>query len=266
MDPKKYDRLRRLEELERLLARFSRRPIRTTNVRVLQRLGAFRVGRIRTRLFLILWELPLELQLGLCGALALWTLPAFEQRHPTLTSMRDFLSPDWMREAIGQSGASRRAHWERLGYESNDLWQALDEQSPIGGDEDLHSASCGIWDALEPDAAPGKITSGCIYSVFCTVTAWEYEAWERIDPEAAEFVRDVKTRLKRGENVVLAKDEIRYRIPELNPAALEVWFAGWEAVIAWLRAAHIEQYDEVKDRCALANAVRQARNRWKEAW
>ncbi len=131
MEEAKYDRLRRVEELGRLLVRFASQPFSKEGYRPSHH--SARVRRIWTRLILILWELPPSLQTGLCGTLGQRTLPAFEQRHPTLTSMRNFLNPDWIREAMGRSGASEKERWEQLGYELNALRQALDEQSPMGG-------------------------------------------------------------------------------------------------------------------------------------
>jgi len=259
MDKKKsdYDRARQLEELGRLLARFERDPFSAESYH--RSRHATRVKHIWMRLFLVLWELPAKLQTELCGTLARRTLPAFERRHPTLTSMRNFLSPDWMRESIGCSGAGERARWEQLGYELNDLRQELDEQSPMGGDELLYSTACELWDSLEPDAAPVAVTYACIHSAVLAIKAEQYEAWELLDPEAAEYVRDVLARVKREGSVPMPEGFKQWRVPEADPAAQARWFAGWEAAMTWLRSAHLEAYDKVKDRAGLAVAVRRVR-------
>lgn len=253
----KHDRLRRLDNLERLLLRFARQPLSKENYHWTRH--AARVRRIWTRMFLVLWELPLNVQAELCSVLTQRTLPVFEQRHPTLTSMRNFLNPDWIRERIGSSGASGKARWEQLGYELNALRQALDEQSPMGGDALLYSAACGLWDAFEPDAAPATITSACIYSAECAVRAERDEAWELLDSEAASYAREIDARLKREGSVVMTERWTQYRDPESDPAAQARWFAGWEAATSWLRSAHLEDYDEVKNRSALADAVHRSR-------
>lgn len=257
MERPKYDRLRRVEALDRLLVRFSSQPFSKEDYRPVRH--SARVKRIWTRLILVLWELPTSLQTGLCSALAQRTLPAFEQRHPTLTSMRNFLDPDWIREVMGRSGASGKERWEQLGYELNALNQALDEQSPMGGDELLYGAAGELWDALAPDAAPGMITYHCIHSTILAITAEQHEAWEFLDPEAAEYVRDIHARIRREGHAILPKVPTKYRIPEADPAAQATWFAGWEAALTWLRSAHLEDYHEVKDRSALAKAVRRSR-------
>jgi hypothetical protein len=174
--------------------------------------------------------------------------------------MHDLLNPDWIREALGR-GEDRRARWEQLGYQMNSLGEALHEQSPIGGDEYLYSAACEIFLALEPDAAAAVLTHHCIHAAMLAVTAEQHEAWETLDAEAAACVRETRARVEREGNVVMPLGPNDYRIPEADPAGQAKWFAGWEAAMIWLRSARLERYDEVKDRAALAGAVRRSRSR-----
>ncbi len=103
------------------------------------------------------------------------------------------------------------------------------------------------------------ITYHCINSTILAITAEQHEAWEFLDPEAAEYVRDIHARVRREGQVILPKVPTKYRVPEADPAAQATWFAGWKAALTWLRSAHLEDYHEVKDRSALANAIRQSR-------
>lgn len=259
MDRKKRDcdRLRGLEGLGRLLQRFERHPFSIESYR--RPHYAARLKQIWSRLFLVLWELPPSVQTGFCGALAQMTLSEFEQRHPTLISMRNVLNPEWVRDAMGRSGEKDVAGWEQRGHELNGLRQTLDEQSPRGGDEFLYSVACEIWDALEPEAAPFTVTYACVHAATLAIKAAQYEAWELLDPEAAEYVRDMLARVKREGSVPMPEGFKQWRVPEADPAAQARWFAGWEAAMNWLRSAHLEAYDEVRDRSGLAVAVRRVR-------
>jgi hypothetical protein len=249
----KYDRCRRIDALSGLIARFAQRPFRGETYHW-KRHNA-RKRRIWTRLVLVLWELPVDLQAGLAGALVQRTLPALERRHPALTSMRDRLNPVWIREAVGGS----KERWEALGCELNDLHEPLRKQTPIGGDEFLYSAACELSLALEPDAAPAVVTYHCVHAAMLAVAAERDEAWEVIDPEAAAYVREIHAKVEREGHVAMPLGPTSYRIPEAEPAGQARWFAGWEAAMAWLRSAHLEDHDKVKDRCGLAEAVRRSR-------
>lgn len=253
-----YDRCRRAEHFEQLLERTAQRPFGKDEYHWSRH--ASRVRRLEARLLLVIWGLPNGLQTGLCWALAQRTLPAFEQRHPSLRSMRDFLNPDWLRRTMACVDVSPRARWEALGYELNALRQSLGEHSPKGGDEHLYGAACGLWDALEPDASEAKTSAACVYSVACAVKAEQYEAWELLDPEAANYVRDTLAIARREGHVLLPKVATSYRIPEADPTAQAHWIAGWAAALAWLRSAHLETHKDVKDRCALAQAIRKLRS------
>jgi hypothetical protein len=251
-------RLQRVDALDRLIDRLASTPLVGKGFSY-PRFWA-RLGLLRRRLFLVLWELPLPLQAGLGSALARRTLPQFEQRHPSLTPMRDLLDPDWIREFLERFGAKAGEGWALLGEELGRLSRELDQQSPIGGDRYLFSAACGFHEAFEPGAAPITVTSACVSAAMCAITAEECEAWELSDPEAASAWRELAMMSDEEMQRSLRQAPWRYRLSQKDPQAQAACFRGWRAAVAWLRSAKLEDYAEVRARADLADAVRQARD------
>ncbi len=124
----------------------------------------------------------------------------------------------------------------------------------------LYGAACALWEALEPGAPSVTLTSGCVSAASCATAAEQYDAWELLDPEAAEYVRDVRKRVRREGHVLEPENAaVKYRIPEADPVGQARWYDAWEAAANWLRSAHLEDYHHLEDRPALAKAVRRYR-------
>lgn len=194
------------------------------------------------RLFLILWELPIEVQIEIAVATAEMYLPRFERKHPTLTRLRELFER-------ARSGAPRPSVFEV------DEWRlTLQRHGADEADLALHGAACDLAEARNEGAAPITVTSGCVAATQDAIASGWREAWAASDPVAVEAWR-----ARHRDPLDAAADARDLRDPWNNGAVLATFQAGWETVVATLRAAELGQYPNVHDRDTLAEAIRRLR-------
>lgn len=198
------------------------------------------------RLCIILWEMPLHVQIGLAVATAERYLPVYERKHPHLTQLRQFLvrclttdppTDDDVDEWYGSLS------WEDRG----DL-----------ADHMLHEAATLAAQATREIHEPTALTSACVLSVVEAIGAAKAEARRAVDPEgAAADLEDLRrTNL---DLPPLPRDWSKHRSPWHMPDVKHAAFAGWDAAVAWLRAADVGQYPDHVDRNTLAWLLRELR-------
>lgn len=88
-------------------------------------------------------------------------------------------------------------------------------------------------EAAPEGAAPMTITSACVLSVHDSIGVGYWEAWEAFDPEAAKAARED---IRRADLDLpqLPYDPLQDR-NRWHPEVRNVVYAGWDAVVAWLR-------------------------------
>jgi hypothetical protein len=196
------------------------------------------------RLYLVLWELPLHVQIGLAVAAAERYLPAFERKHPHLSRLREI----FVRCLTSNPPTD---------YEV-DMWYGSLSEEDRGdlADRALHEAASRAAEATREGAAPITVTSACGESIVHAIAAGEKEAWMAVDPEAAQAELE---ELRRSELELppLPFDPSQYRDPWHHAEVRNAAHAGWDAVVAWLRAAEVGQYPDHVDRKRLAMLLRE---------
>jgi hypothetical protein len=202
------------------------------------------LNTLMRRLYLVLWELPLHVQVGLAVATAERYLPAFERKHPHLSQLREF----FVRCLTTNPPTD---------YEV-DMWAGSLSKEDRGdlADDALQVAASRAAEAVREGAAPITVTSACVASIVYAIGSGEDEVWMAVDPEAAEAKRE---RLRRSELELppLPFDPSKYRDPWHRPEVRNAAYAGWDAVVAWLRAADVGQYPDYVDRKTLAMLLRE---------
>ena len=200
------------------------------------------------RLCLVLFELPLHVQVGLAVAMAERHLPVYERKHPHLTQLRQFFvrclttdppTDDDVDEWYGSLS------WE----DGGDL-----------SDRALCGAASLAAQATREVREPTALTSACVLSVVDAIGTGYEEARRAVDPEGAD---DALERLRRSalELPPLPRDLSKYRSPWHMPEVRQAVFAGWEAVVAWLRDADVGTYPDHVDRDTLAWLLRELKKR-----
>jgi hypothetical protein len=197
---------------------------------------------VTRRLCLVLFELPRHVQIGLAVATAERYLPAFEQRHPHLTQLREFLVRCLTADPPTAPVVDR--WYGTLAQEDRD-------DNHTG--RSLVAAVSYAAEAAPEGAAPMTVTSACVLSVHDSIGVSYWEAWEAFDPEAAELAREDIRRTD------LELPDLPYNpLQDRNrwhPEVLNAVYAGWEPVVAWLRAADVGQYPDPVDRHTLAKLL-----------
>lgn len=198
---------------------------------------------VRRRLCLVLFELPRHVQLGLAVATAERYLPAFERRHPHLTQLREFLARCLT--------ADPPTDFDVDSWASN-LSEEDHEDNLVG--RSLVAAVSLAAEAAREGAAPMTVTSACVLAVDDAIGVGYWEAWEAFDPEAAAAAREDirRTDLDLPD---LPYDPLQAR-NRWHPEVLRAVHAGWEPVVAWLRAADVGEYPDPVDRHTLARLLR----------
>lgn len=196
------------------------------------------------RLCLVLWELPLHVQVGLAVAMAERYLPAFERKHPHLTQLRQFfvrcLTVDPPTDDDVETWATNLSE-----EDAGDL-----------ADSALRVAASHAADATREALEPTIVTSACMLSVVEAIGAGKQEAWMAIDPEAAQ---DELERFRRSalDLPPLPRDWSKYRSSWHRAEVRDAVHAGWDAVVAWLRAADVGRFPDHVDREMLARMLRE---------
>jgi hypothetical protein len=202
------------------------------------------LNRLVRHLHLVLWELPLHVQAGLAVATAERYLPAFERKHPHLSQLREL----FVRCLTTEPPTDHEV----------DMWAGSLSREDRGdlADDALHVAASRVAEALRDGAAPITVTSACGESVVYAIGSAEHEAWMAVDPEAVEARRE---RLRRSEADLppMPFEPLKYRDPWHHPEVRDAVCAGWDAVVAWLRAADVGQYPAYVDRKSLATLLRE---------
>lgn len=202
---------------------------------------------VMRRLCLVLFELPRHIQIGLAVATAERYLPTFERRHPHLTQLRELLARCLTADPPTDFDVDR---WY------GDLSQENRDDNLVG--RALVGAVSLAAEAAPEGAAPMTVTSACVLSVHDAIGVGYWEAWEAIDPEAAKAARDD---LRRSDLDLpdLPYDPLRGR-NRWHPDVLSAVHAGWDPVVAWLRAANVVKYPDPVDRQTLARLLRNQKN------
>jgi len=198
---------------------------------------------LRRHLCLVLWELPLNVQVGLAVATAERYLPAFERKHPHLTQLREF----FVRCLTADPPTD----------DDVETWATNLSEEDVGdlADSALRVAASRVAQATREIPEPTAVTSACMLSVVNAIGAGEEEVWMAVDPEAAQ---EALERFRRSEDLPpLPRDWSKYRDPWHRPEVRNAAYAGWDAVVAWLRAADVGQYPDYLDRKMLAWMLRE---------
>lgn len=202
-------------------------------------------GILMRRLCLVLWELPLQVQVGLAVATAERYLPAFERKHPHLTQLRQFfvrcLTADPPTDFDVETWATNLSE-----EDAGDL-----------ADSALRVAASRVAQATRETNEPTEVTSACMLSVVNAIGAGEDEVWMAVDPEAAAARLADLRRDDDEEDVPPLYHPLKYKSPWHYPEVRNAVYAGWDAVVAWLRAADVEQYPDHVDRKKLAWMLRE---------
>lgn len=198
---------------------------------------------VMRRLCLVLFELPLHVQVGLAVATVERYLPAFERKHPHLTRLREFLGRCLTADPPRDHDVDM---WYRdLSQEDRDDNHAV---------RALVGAVSLAAEAAREGAVPMTITSACVLGVHDAIEAGYWDAWAAIDPEAAEAARD-DIRRDDLDLPSLPYDPLQGR-NRWHPEVRNAVYAGWDAVVALLRAAGVGQYPDPVDRRTLARLVK----------
>lgn len=202
------------------------------------------LNALRSHLYLVLWELPLHVQVGLAVATAERYLPAFERKHPHLSQLRELF--------VRCTAMNPPTDYEV------DMWAGSLSREDRGdlADDALLVAASRAAEAMREGAAPITVTSACGESIVYAIGSGEHEAWMAVDPEAAEARRE---RLRRSELELppLPLEPSKYLDPWHHPEVRDAVFAGWDAAVAWLHAADVGQYPAYVDRKMLAMLLRE---------
>lgn len=200
------------------------------------------VDIVTRHLCLVLFELPRNVQLGLAVATAERYLPTFERRHPHLTQLRELLARCLTADPPTAPGVDRWAC---------DLSEEDRDDNHVG--RSLIGAVSLAAEAAPEAAAPMTLTSACVLSVHDAIGAGYWEAWRAFDPEAAEAAREDT---RRADLDLPQRFEPLASRNRWHPQVLSAVYAGWEHVVAWLRAADVRQYPDPVDRATLARLIR----------
>lgn len=201
---------------------------------------------VTRHLCLVLFELPRQVQLGLAVATAARYLPTFERRHPHLMQLRAFLA----RCLTADPPTDDDVHTWYGSLSQEDL-----DDNHVG--RALKTSVSLAAEAAREGAAPMTITSACVLSVGDAIGAAYWEAWEAFDPEAAAAARED---IRRADmDLPQSLDPLQSR-NRFHPQVLNAVYAGWEPVVAWLRAADVRQYPDPVDRPTLARLLRNQKN------
>lgn len=196
------------------------------------------------RLCLVLWELPLHVQVGLAVATAERYLPVYEQKRLHRTQLRQFFA-----RCLTADPPTDHDVDEWYGSLS---WEDRGDLS----DRALYGAATLAAEATRNVHAPTELTSACVLAVVDAIGACDAEARRMVDPEGeAADLED----LRRADLDLppLPTDWSKYRSPWHMPEVKTAVFAGWDAVVAWLRAADVGQYPDHVDRNTLAWLLRE---------
>lgn len=197
------------------------------------------------RLCLVLWELPLQVQVGLAVATAERRLPAHERKHSNRTQLRELLV--------------RCLTADPPTDDEVDAWYGTLSETDRGdlADRALFRAAELAVEATREALEPTIVTSACLLSVVYAVGAREDEAWMAVDPEAAaarlaDLLRDDDERESPPQY-----HPLKYRSPWHHPEVRDAVHAEWDAVVAWLRAAGVGGLPDPVDRKTLARLLRE---------
>jgi len=204
------------------------------------------------RLCLVLWELPLHVQVGLAVATAERYLPAFERKHPHLLQLRQFFARCLTADPPTDDDVETWA----TNLSEEDAGDLADSALRVAAS---HAAQATYW-ATREVPEPTAVTSACMLSVVEAIGAGEEEVWMAVDPEAAQVELE---RFQRSalDLPPLPRDWSTYRSPWHRPEVRNAVYAGWDAVVTWLRAAGVGKYPDYADRKSLAWMLRELKRR-----
>ncbi|MBK8256234.1 MAG: hypothetical protein IPK82_26655 [Polyangiaceae bacterium] len=196
------------------------------------------------RLCLVLWELPLHVQVGLAVSTAERYLPAFERKHPHLSELRQFF--------VRCLTADPPTDFDIEAWATN---LSEDDAGDLS-DSALRVAASHAAEATREGLAPTAVTSACMLSVANGIGVGEEEAWMAVDPEAAQ---EELERFRRSalDLPPLPRDWSKYRDPWHHAEVRTAVYTVWNAVVAWLRAADVGEYPDYVDRKLLAMLLRE---------
>jgi hypothetical protein len=206
--------------------------------------GLITTAFVHRRLFLLLWGLPVRIQVGVPLATIRRALPGFEARVPELRRAQPIL------DSIERWAADGKREPDELDMTGFDT--SLHEIA----DRSVISAVSTLAELYPLESTPETLTSACTLATVDAIDATVASVWNDEDPRAAAARRSYMDARDTGGS---------YSGPWPPPdwydcAAARIQLSrGWQDVLARLQSLDVHGFPDVEDRDELARAYR----RWK---